>query len=69
MEQTFFSHKNLSPQFALLSPTCSFSSPAWFRPHATFESGKELRSSQSSKSTSCAGSVAFQVVLILLGGC
>jgi hypothetical protein len=37
--------------------------------HATFESGKELRSPQSSESTSCAGSVAFQVVLILLGGC
>src|ERR1017187_72339 len=38
--------------------------------HATFESGKELRSPQSSPPTTCwPASVAFQVVLILLGGC
>jgi hypothetical protein len=34
--------KNLVPQFALLSPTCSFSAPASHSPHATFESGKEV---------------------------
>jgi hypothetical protein len=49
-EQTFFVHKKFSPKFALFSFTCSFSSPAWFHLHATFESGKELRSPQSSES-------------------
>jgi hypothetical protein len=56
--------KNLWPQFALFSSTCGFSPPAWFRLHATFESGKELRSPQSSSSTCWPASVAFQVVLI-----
>src|ERR1035441_10239634 len=57
-------------QFALLSFTCSFSPPAWFCPRATFELGKELRSSQSFSPVTCwPASVAFQVVLILLGGC
>src|ERR1017187_5897251 len=42
--------KNLWPQFALFSSTCGFSPPVWFRLHATFESGKELRSPQSSES-------------------
>src|ERR1035441_385535 len=43
-------HKKFVTQFALLSFTCSFSPPAWYCPHATFELGKELRSSQSSES-------------------
>src|ERR1017187_8654951 len=30
------SHKNSSPQFALLSPTCSFSPPAWYSPPCYF---------------------------------
>src|ERR1039458_6516896 len=52
-------HKNLWPQFALLSPTCNFPPPEWFRLHATFELGKELRSSQTFESTSPAGKRCF----------
>jgi hypothetical protein len=63
------SHKKYVTQFAMFSSTCSFSPPAWYYPRATFESGKELRSSQSSESTSPAGKRCFLGGTETSGGC